>query len=332
MRLFRIILLPFSWIYGAVVYLRNYFYDHGLLVSNKFETPIVCVGNLSLGGTGKTPMVELLIRNLKNRHKIAILSRGYGRKSKGFLWAKEANDVTELGDEPFQIHSKFPDTTLAVDVNRSKGIQILEKETNPDLILLDDAYQHRKVQAGYSILLTAYGKLYVDDNYLPLGTLRDHKNQVKRADVIIVTKCPLEINTADMEEIIGRLKPMTDQKLLFSTLKYARHLKGGKGNISLDGLKGKTVTLVTGIANPAPLVSFLEKEGIHLEHLSYRDHHFFSEKEIQLFNTKEILLTTEKDYVRLSGKVDNLYYIEIEHEFIGDGKKTLLESLDNFMS
>ncbi|WP_394751154.1 tetraacyldisaccharide 4'-kinase [Spongiimicrobium salis] len=332
MRSLRIIGLPFSWLYGFVVFLRNYCYDKGVFTSNTFDTPIVCIGNLSLGGTGKTPMTELLLRNLKETYNIAVLSRGYGRKSKGFVWGHDTQEVKALGDEPFQIQSKFPDVTVAVDANRSAGIRILESEISPELIVLDDGFQHRKVKADYAILLTAYGNLYVDDYYIPSGSLRDHKNQVKRADTIVVTKCPRDIDQETMEEVRNRLQPLEHQQVLFSTIVYERELRGTQNNISLESLKNKRITLVTGIAIPGPLVSFLEAEGIIVEHLSFRDHHFFSTEEITLFNSKEIVLTTEKDYVRLEGKVKDLYYIEMAHGFIGEGEASLLQAIRTFVN
>lgn len=331
MQLLRKILFPFSLIYGLVVFMRNYLFDIGLFKSVSFTTPIICIGNLSVGGTGKTPMIEFLIDLLQYDKKIAVLSRGYGRKSKGFLLANENTAVEDLGDESFQIHQKFPNVTVAVDADRRNGISILEKEINPDVILLDDAFQHRKVKARFNVLLTAYGNLYSSDWYLPTGNLRDAKNQFKRADIIVVTKCPSDISDAELSGIVQRLKPKVDQQVLFACLSYSKKLIGQKGELELNALIGKKNTLVTGIANPEPLCGYLSNNGISFEHLEYSDHHFFSEKEIALFNSKEMIITTEKDYVRLKGKVKNLYYLGIKHQFLNDGKAALKKELKRVM-
>jgi tetraacyldisaccharide 4'-kinase len=302
-------------------------FDVGFYSSKTFKTPTICVGNLSVGGTGKTPMIEFLVRLLSPEKKVAVLSRGYGRKSKGFQSSGEFSTVEILGDEPFQIHAKFPEISVAVDADRSNGITILENTVQPTIILLDDAFQHRKVKPTFSILLTAYNSLYVEDWYLPTGNLRDSKIEAKRADVIVVTKCPETISEIAQQRIIQKLKPLKHQKVLFSFLKYDTQLKGNHQSINLSDLKTKQITLVTGIAKPEPLVQFLEKNDINLTHLKYRDHHFFSEEEIAFFNTKEFVLTTEKDYVRLKGKVQRLYYIAIEHLFIRNGKQVLADAI-----
>ena len=331
MQLLRKIGFPVSLVYALVVYLRNYLYNIGIIPSSSFKTPTICVGNLSVGGTGKTPMIEFLVSHLKDTYKIAVLSRGYRRKSKGFLLAGPYSTVEELGDEPFQIYSKFSGITLAVDADRSHGISILEERIQPDMILLDDAYQHRKVKSDFSILLTAHGHLYTDDWYLPTGNLRDSRGEAKRANLIVVTKCPSHLNETQRDLIKKKLKPKLHQQVLFSSLVYDKYLKGLDKHLSLDDLKGKKITLVTGIANPRPLVYFLKEEGIVVEHLRFNDHHFFSAKEIDIFNTKELILTTEKDFVRLQHTVDNLFYIAVKHHFLGDGKEILISVLTNFM-
>ncbi len=330
MELIRKLGFPIALVYGLVVRLRNFLYDIGFFSSNTFKTPTVCVGNLSVGGTGKTPMVEFLVSNLKDKNKIAVLSRGYGRRSKGWVLAKNDSSVEELGDEPFQIFSKFPQITVAVDADRSQGIRILEATIRPDLILLDDAFQHRKVKPSFSILLTAYGHLYPDDQYLPTGNLRDSKKEAKRADVIVVTKCPINLSASQQTQIRDRLNPSEDQQVLFSTLVYDQMVKGKEGQFALTALKSRKVTLVTGIANPQPLLDFLTETGIVIEHLQYGDHHFFTDREVEIFNTKELVLTTEKDYTRLQGKVGNLYYLEIKHQFLSDGRMVLLQSISAF--
>lgn len=326
MQLLRKLGFPISLIYALIVYLRNRCYDLGWFSSRSFATKTICVGNLSVGGTGKTPMIEFLIANLRESNKIAVLSRGYGRKSKGFLLAGPDVGVGELGDEPFQIARKFPEITVAVDIDRQHGIDVLESTLAPDVILMDDAFQHRKVKCDHYILLTSYGQLYVDDWYLPTGNLRDGRREASRAQIIVVTKCPKDLEMSQQEAIRKKLDPLPHQVVLFSYLEYDTRLKGS-GDMGLGELGGRKVTLVTGIADPTPLVHYLESQGLILEHLAYRDHHFFSDKEIGKFAKKEVVLTTEKDYVRLEGKVDKLYYIGIKHVFMADGKEIMLKKL-----
>lgn len=328
MKLLRKIGFPISLVYGLVVYVRNILFDMGVFKSYSFSTPTVCVGNLSVGGTGKTPMIEYLIALLKENRKLAVLSRGYGRKSKGFIKAGTTTTVEQIGDEPFQIYKKYPEVIIVVDADRRHGISLLETKEKPDLILLDDAFQHRKVQPTISILLTAYGQLYVDDWYLPTGNLRDSKREAHRANLIVVTKCPPELSLEKQGEIIKKLSPLKHQQILFSSLVYDTVLRGNGSTLELEELRNKKVLLVTGIANPKPLVAYLNEASIAMEHLEFGDHHFFTEKEMDSFNSKELILTTEKDFVRLQGKVDNLYFIRIEHRFLGEGRKQLLGALD----
>jgi len=330
-RLLRKILYPVSLIYAVVVFIRNYFYDIGLFESKTFKTPTICIGNLSVGGTGKTPMAELLIALLQDTYKVALLSRGYRRQSKGFILADETSTVTILGDEPYQIFSKFKAVVVAVDADRENGIRTLEKRVCPDVIVLDDAYQHRKVTYGFSILLTAYGNLYSDDLYLPTGDLRDNKREAHRATIIVVTKCPPALSQMQQQRIIERLRPEPRQQVLFSRLTYDPYIKSGSNEIRIDDLKQKKLTLVTGIANPKPLVTYLEKIGLTFNHLRFNDHHSFTENEIKNLRKNQPVLTTEKDYVRLKGKVDKLYYVSIKHQFLNDGRKIFEDSLKKFM-
>ncbi|TDT39552.1 tetraacyldisaccharide 4'-kinase [Maribacter spongiicola] len=330
MQVLRKLLFPISLIYGLIVFLRNRFYDVGIFSSRQFATKTICVGNLSVGGTGKTPMIELLVRELSENYNVAILSRGYKRKSEGFLLSTEQTTVEELGDEPFQIKTKFPKITVAVDADRRNGISQLEKLIGPDVILLDDAFQHRKVKAGFSILLTSYDNLYSKDWYLPTGDLRDSKREAGRADLIVVTKCPTNLLSSEKNKIRESLHSKPHQKVLFSYLSYNTELKGDI--LTLDTLKVKNVTLVTGIANPAPLVKFLNSEGITFEHLKYKDHHFFTDQEIDVLKEKECILTTEKDFVRLETKLTNLSYIEVKHEFFDNTIELMKKELLKFMT
>ncbi len=328
MQLLRIIAFPFSLIYALVVYFRNVLYDYDLLPTTTFKTPTVCVGNLSIGGTGKTPMIEWILNHLSPGSKPAVLSRGYKRKTKGFVLAEPSSTAEEIGDEPLQIYSKFPGVTLAVDADRTRGIKLLEDLMHPNLILLDDAYQHRKVKSAISILLTAYGQLYNKDWYLPTGNLRDSKSSSKRADLIVVTKCPPDLDPERQRKISKELNPINNQKILFCTLEYDTVLKGRNKGLLLTDLKNKEVTLVTGIANPEPLIVFLQSMEITFDHLRYNDHHYFSGKEIDLFKSRSLILTTEKDFMRLKDKVDNLYYIPVRHRFLDDGEEVIKKCLE----
>ena len=330
MHLLRKLLFPISLVYGLVVFVRNRFYDLGVLSSKSFTTKTICVGNLSVGGTGKTPMIEVLVRLLQNKYRIAILSRGYKRKSKGFLLATRETSVEYLGDEPYQLKSKFPEVSVAVDADRRNGISRLEEMVGPEVILLDDAFQHRKVKPDFSILLTAYDNLYIDDWYLPTGNLRDAKGEARRANIILVTKCPEKLSGLEKKSLTAKINPSPNQKVLFSYLAYNKVLKGS--NIKLEELKDKKLTLVTGIANPSPLVDFLQNEGISFEHMEFNDHHFFSEQELSILKKKENILTTEKDYVRLKAKIPKLHYVEISHQFMDGDDHIFEEELQRFMT
>ena len=306
--------------------MRNFLFDVGIFTSKSYKTPTICVGNLSVGGTGKTPMTEYLLRLLKD-YRVAVLSRGYKRKSKGFYLGGPESTVLDLGDEPYQIHKKFSKVTVAVDADRRRGIKNLERTANPEVIVLDDAFQHRKVQPTYSILLTTFHNLYVDDWYLPTGNLRDAKKEAKRADLIIVTKCPTTIGEEDKKRVMEKLKPRSFQKVLFATLKYQDYVTDGKkGIVPLAELKNTPLALVTGIASPGPLVQFLKTVGINFEHFSFGDHHHFTDGEVERFKEYETVLTTEKDFVRLEGRVENLYFLEIAHSF-SDEDAAVLEGV-----
>lgn len=331
MEALRKLLFPISLIYALVVHIRNYLYDVGVFKSKAFETPTVCIGNLSVGGTGKTPMAEFLISVLKDTYRIALLSRGYRRESTGFVLANRDSTVVDLGDEPYQIYTKFPGVAVAVDADRRNGIKRLQEEVRPDAILLDDAFQHRRVKYGFSILLTTHDNLYVNDWYLPSGNLRDSKREAKRADIVIVTKSPPNLSESERQRITQKLNPESHQHVLFSCLAYDSKFKGAADSFSSDHFKDKKLTLVTGIAHPDPLVSYLKTLGLVFEHLRFKDHHSFSENELRQLRNKEYLLTTEKDYVRLKGSVEHLYYLPVKHRFLHNGRTILEACLSDFM-
>ncbi len=325
----RKILFPFSILYDGVTSLRNKLFETGILKSTKFDISIIVVGNLSVGGTGKTPQIEYLIRLLKEDHNIAVLSRGYKRKTKGFLLADESVTVTQLGDEPFQYYSKFNEIIVAVCEDRVNGINQLKKIQNPpEIILLDDAFQHRKVNSEFNILLTPYNDLYVDDLILPAGNLRESSRGAKRANIVVVTKCPKDLSAVKRRKIKERLKLKEGQYLFFTTINYSNQITSESGLLSLEELKKYEILLVTGIANPKPLVEFLKSKDLNIKHLKFSDHHDFSQGEVVEIKSQfdkisikdKVILTTEKDYVRLKNQL-KINFLEIEVAFIKDGEE-----------
>ena len=315
MKLLRVITFPFVPVYYLVTAIRNKLYDLGIKKSTSYKFPIICVGNLSVGGTGKTPMIEYLINLLKEDYRLATLSRGYKRATKGFRLANKNETASSLGDEPFQFYNKFgKDVLVAVDANRVNGIaKLTGLPRKPDIILLDDAYQHRKVKAGFNILLSTYNNLYTKDFVLPAGNLREPRSGANRADVIVVTKCPFNLNEVEKQAILKQIKPKAYQNVFFSTIKYAEEVQSANGKINIKDLQD--FTLVTGIANPDPLVEFLKSKSLSFEHLSFKDHHDFGKKDIEILKKKKLIITTEKDFVRLKDYESlklKLFYLPIE--------------------
>lgn len=331
---FRKILYPFSILYDGVTALRNYAYDIGWKESTEYEIPVISVGNLSVGGTGKSPMVELLISFLKEDYKVAVLSRGYKRKTSGFLEVKENATAEEVGDEPLQFKHKFPDVTVAVCADRRTGIEQLQRKA--EVIILDDAFQHRKVKPAISILLTSYSNLFLDDCLLPAGNLRESQKGKKRADIFVVTKIPEGTPYASLQKIQFRMQLQSHQSIYFSKIGYESKIYGASENLPLEYLKDKPFTLVTGIANPTPLVHFLMEMNFSFRHKKFPDHHHFSPSEIENLKMEELIITTEKDYKRLHGKLQKkaLYYLPITTEFLytedSAFKKEVLEKLENY--
>ena len=322
MTVLRYLLFPVAGVYGAVIFLRNALYDVGYFTSQSYDFPIICVGNVSVGGTGKTPMIEYLVRVLSPEYKVGTLSRGYKRQSKGFYVADFDSTAALMGDEPFQFASKFPQVVVAVDADRRNGIlQLQERKLLPQVLLLDDAFQHRKVQPGFSILLTAFDSLYVDDWLLPVGTLRDTISQVKRAQIIVVTKSPTNLSIEQAGSIRGKLRVLPHQLVLFATIPYSDMVMAKSTNEKLTDFGQLPFTLVTGIANPTPLVKFLEEKGFEFTHINFPDHHHFSEREINDLRLHQRILTTEKDFMRLKDSLDNVSYLPIENQFIWDEDK-----------
>ncbi|MFN2261486.1 MAG: tetraacyldisaccharide 4'-kinase [Psychroflexus sp.] len=322
MKFLRYLLFPFGFLYALITSIRNWLFDINILKSKSFEIPVICVGNLNVGGTGKSPMIEYLIRTLKSDFSIATLSRGYKRETSGYVEVKETSSAKAVGDEPLQFKMNFKDILVAVDEDRQHGISNLLKSLySTNLILLDDAFQHRKVHAAFNILLTAYGDLYCDDFILPVGNLRETRAGAKRAQCIVVTKCPKNLGEENQQKIVKKLKPNSNQKVLFSYIDYADFVVGAEQEFHLKDFDD--FTLVTGIAKPKPLVNFLDENNKNFEHLKFPDHHHFSETDLKTINSKDLILTTQKDYVRLRNFVDSskLYYLPIESKIIGDNFK-----------
>lgn len=325
----RKLLYPLSVLYGGITKVRNTLYDKQLLKSEKFDIPTILVGNLRVGGTGKTPQVIYLINLLKDSYRVAILSRGYKRQTTGFILANKESTAKEIGDEPFQIQRKFPALLIAVDEDRVHGITKLQSLAQPpDLIILDDAFQHRKIQAGLSILLTAYDDLYIDDKLLPSGNLRENSEGASRATIIVVSKCPDNLTEEEEYQTAIKLKPNLNQTVFFTKIVYANFIQNIQNRISLKELVNYEILLVTGIANPQSLVTFLQKQKIRFKHISFPDHHNFTEKDLdkiysefkQIKHKNRIILTTEKDYVRIFESLENLYFLAIETAFINHQK------------
>ncbi|MFV8372540.1 tetraacyldisaccharide 4'-kinase [Flavobacterium sp. LB2P74] len=332
MNLLRKILFPFAILYGLITSIRNFFFDNGILKSHSFDLPVIAVGNLSVGGTGKTPQIEYLIRLLSDKYKVATLSRGYKRQSKGFILAGANSNAAIIGDEPFQFYKKFGTIQVAVDADRENGIeQLLSQSIKPEVILLDDAFQHRKVKAGFYILLTSYGDLYSDDLMLPTGNLRESRSGAKRADVIIVTKCPFNLSLDEEKDIKNRLKVSENQELYFTFIAYEEFIYAENRKIKVNEIQSAAKLLVAGIAKPEPFFAYLQDTNDVC--LSFPDHHNFTDNdilEIKNLAQKNSIITTEKDYVRLKGSLlsEQLFYLPIQSSFVSGSEnfdKTIID-------
>lgn len=328
-KLLRYILFPFSILYGIIVAIRNLLFDKNILKSSEFDVKTIQVGNLSAGGTGKSPHVEYLIRLLKEENDVATLSRGYGRKKTGFQKANESSTALDIGDEPLQFYTKFRDVSVNVDAKRVNGVINIMSQEAPEIIILDDAFQHRAIKIGFSILLTDFSSPFYKDFMLPTGNLREFTVGKKRADIIVVTKCPDNLEENKQKEIISKIRPENHQNVFFSKIKYGK-LRSLWSSEILDFESIENLLLVTGIANSKPLLKHLKKTNKDLIHLNYPDHHSFSKKNIQdiittfenMSNTNKYIITTEKDAMRLKTvkglKKYPIYYIEIEVDIINN--------------
>lgn len=302
------LLLPISFLYSIVLFLRHKLYDWKILKSKSYNIPNICVGNLNLGGTGKTPHIEYLTNLLSENYKIAILSRGYGRDTKGFILADESHTHHDIGDEPLQYFKKFKDIKVAVDENRCEGMERLLQEDNPpQVVLLDDAYQHRKIKPGLSILLTDYYDLYSKNNLVPAGNLRDIKKAAQRADIIVATKSPNVITPYYRRDVESSLKPLPHQKIFYSYIEYLDFKPFSKISHETDIKETKTALILCGIANTYSLEDYLKKKYNTISKIKFNDHHSFTEKDIDMIierydsmiGKSKVIITTEKDAMRL---------------------------------
>jgi tetraacyldisaccharide 4'-kinase len=322
---FSIILFPFALLFALITELRNFLYDKKILKSVSFDLPIINVGNLSVGGTGKTPMIEYLIRLLENDYKILVVSRGYKRKTKGFVIADKDATPDTIGDEPYQLYRKFDQIDVVVGEDRVTAIKRALKVLTPDVILLDDAFQHRKIKAGLNIVLTTFQKPFYRDFILPAGMLRECKKNIKRANMVILTKVPEKYKADELKSIVQKIKSYFQGTVFTSSINYSNSVTGKNKSVFTDDLQDYKVLLITGIANPDTIYSFLSEKNINFDSLKFPDHHRFSKSDLQrikkAFNSfssrKKIILTTEKDYVRLEKYFnDELYYLSIQANVI----------------
>ncbi|MDI9358191.1 MAG: tetraacyldisaccharide 4'-kinase [Phycisphaerales bacterium] len=347
---FRLLLFPFAILYGLGVQFRNYLYNKGYLKSIEFNFPIICVGNLSVGGTGKSPMVEYLIAVISKHFPMGVVSRGYRRKTRGYILADDLSTAIEIGDEPMQFHAKFPDVSVAVCEERLLGIaQILQEVPHLATIVLDDAFQHRKLRAGFNILLTDYSNPYYHDLFMPTGDLRDQRTSSKRAHIIVVTKCKATMIVDEKEAIIKKVNPLPFQRIFFTTLEYATpyHLFDKNNRIQLDATM--EVLLVCAIANPEHLKDLLERTVATYYQISFPNHYIYKiedihkieDKFLSMHHAHKIILTTEKDAMRLykfKPVIEHfpIFVIPIQHQFLFDEQinfeKSLLSYIQHYPS
>jgi tetraacyldisaccharide 4'-kinase len=342
-------LLPLSWVYGLGVGFRNLLFEMGILKEHTYQTPIISVGNITVGGTGKTPHVEYLVRLLKGHLHVAVLSRGYKRKSRGFLVATPETPLRDLGDEPYQMKQKYPEIDVAVDAKRTRGIGRLISGTctkkEVDAILLDDAYQHRYVKPGLNILLVDYHRLIIYDKLLPAGRLREPVKGKDRADIVIITKCPTTLNPMEFRVLTKQMNLYPYQQLFFTTIKYEplRRLFPERPDApeGLDALAGKNILLLTGIASPKQIYYDLKSHTSNITPLRYGDHHNFKKKDIKKINeafealpSPKLIITTEKDAVRLRDVETlspearrSLYVLPISIQFMLQGEESFNEKI-----
>ena len=321
MKKLKFLLYPSSLLYGLYTSFRNFLFDLGIIDSIVYKIPTIGVGNLSTGGTGKSIVVDYIIEKHKHKNKITTLSRGYNRNTKGFIQASKKSTAYEIGDEPFQFYSKHPEINVVVCEDRRKGMNIILKNLpNTDFCIWDDVFQHRFVKPGLMILTTTFQYPFYKDEILPIGNLRENKSSAKRADFIVVTKCPDNLSKKDKDLFIKSLNPVENQKVFFSSLTYSQKIKSQSEEIDIDVLKDDNFILVTGIADSSYLVNFLKLKDLKFKHLRYSDHYNFNKSSIDKISELSLnkkILTTEKDFGRLNPKINNrdIFYIEVGLKF-----------------
>ena len=327
MKKLKFLLYPLSLLYSLYSSFRNLLFDYKIINSIEYKIPTIGIGNLSTGGTGKSILVDYIIENFKTNTKITTLSRGYNRKTKGYVHAKKGSNAYDIGDEPFQFFSKHPEINVVVCEDRRKGMNIILKNlSNTELCIWDDIFQHRFVKPGLMILMTTFKYPFYRDQILPIGNLRENKGSSKRADLIIVTKCPNNLKKYDKDSFVKALNPLDNQKVFFSTLTYKQIIKSESDKLHINNLAESDFILVTGISDSSYLVHFLKNRLLSFKHLKYSDHYNFNKSsidKIKNLSNGKIILTTEKDYGRLRPKITNrkIYYIEVSIKFNSEMNK-----------
>jgi len=347
-----ILLYPLSLLYGLITGIRNFLYDSGILHSEEFHFPVICVGNITVGGTGKTPHTEYIAGLLRENFKVATLSRGYKRKTHDFRIASSETPVSEIGDEPMQIFHNFPDILVTVDKNRVHGVKkILQEYPETEVIILDDGFQHRTITPGFSILLSDYDRLFIRDHMLPYGNLRENKGNMRRADMILITKSPENISPIQRRLIVKEIDKSPHQNLYFTTFRYKAPVHVFENII--EGTQPEftecdkcSIVLITGIANPRPLIEYLQKTYGEIIHLSYPDHYNYNEKDLINFSSafnnlrsvRKYLFTTEKDAIRLREFANiaepvrsAFFYIPVEIYFLNEDKDEFDNLIINYV-
>lgn len=329
-------LLPFSWLYGLIVFFRNKFFDWGILKREEFNIPIICIGNLTVGGTGKTPHTEYVVNILRNKYKVAVLSRGYGRKTNGYILADNNSTSLDIGDEPYQIKRKYPEIYVAVDAERRRGIhKLLAMDNPPQVIVLDDAFQHRYVNPSFTVILSDFNRPVYEDALLPAGRLREPISHLRKVSMVVVTKCPADLKPIDYRIISHDLGLFPYQSLFFTSIAYSPILRpvfGEAKDINCADIRHTHVLLVTGIASPKLIIKELSQYTNNVESITYPDHHIFRSKDIKqikkrfdsIASDNKIIVVTEKDAARLVLREDidddlkqKIFYLPIEISFVG---------------
>ncbi len=348
MKLLKIFLFPFSIIYGVIIYIRNTMYDFGIMKSIELDIPIISMGNISVGGTGKTPHVEYLIRTLIGKHQIGVLSRGYGRRTKGYINAEGNAGGDIIGDEPAQYKSNFPDILVAVGEQRILAIpEMLREDPKPQVILLDDAFQHRAIQPGLSILLTEYHRPFTKDHLLPFGRLREFRSAYKRADILVISKCPPTLSLEERRGIEQQIELLPHQKIFFSSQKYNDLYPIFDRSNVMSLSKELDVLLLCGIADTKYINNYIKEQARSVKLMKFSDHHYFSEEDLQKVQLKfdeiksdhKIIITTEKDAMRLALHrnwiLQNelpIYCLPVEVKFLNEDEELFITNVKDFIS